>query len=214
MKVNNHWLIIGSILGMLVISLVLYPGLPDELPTQWGFDGQVNSTAPKWIAVLMMPGVATAVGVSMYILPYIDPRRESYKKFVPSYERLRVAIVTFLLGLHIIMLTQYDNPQAVIKLVLFGVALLLAVVGNEMGRIHQTWFVGFRTPWTLADERVWRKTHRVGARYMFGMGVMNMLLVLLVPMPLAGILLIVSAVGTSLGIAAYSYILYRQLNVV
>jgi len=29
-----------------------------------------------------------------------------------------------------------------------------------MGRIRQNYFFGIKTPWTLANEEVWRKTHR------------------------------------------------------
>lgn len=211
---NDKWLIAGCIGLMLVVSLVLYPSLPHDLPTHWNFSGEVDDTAPKLVVVLMLPALAALVSVALAIAPQIDPRREAYEKFAPSYNRIRVAVVVFMLGLHVLLLTQYDNPQAVVKLILFGVALLFAVIGNEMGRFRQTWFVGIRTPWTLADERVWRKTHRVGARYFFGVGVLNMVTVLLLPLPVAGVILIVSAVGISMGLSAYSYFVYRQINTV
>jgi len=26
------------------------------------------------------------------------------------------------------------------------------------------WFIGIRTPWTLSNEKVWNKTHRIGGK--------------------------------------------------
>lgn len=214
MKLNNQWVMPICIGIMFVVSLVLYPSLPDELPIHWNLSGEVDDTAPKAIAVLIMPVLATVVFAITYIVPYIDPRRDSYKKFAPSYERVRLAIVIFMVGIHIVMLTQYDNPQAVIRLLMFAMSLLLAVIGNEMGRFRQTWFTGIRTPWTLADERVWRKTHRVGARWFVGMGFVNMIASLTLPLLAVGVVVITSTVGVSLGLVAYSYFVYRHINMV
>jgi len=211
-KFNSAWIIPLAIVGMLVVAALLYPSLPDELPIQWGFDGQVNRTAPKAIAVLLLPALATLIWVGMAILPRIDPRREQYKKFSKTYLRLRIAVVVFMFGMQVITLTQYDKPFVIVKLVLFAASVMLAVLGNEMGRIRQTWFVGIRTPWTLADERVWRRTHRVGARYFFGMAVLNMILVVLLPPQTAGLFFAVSILVVSLGITAYSYVVYKRLN--
>ena len=84
--------------------------------------------------------------------------------------------------------------------------------GNDMGRFRQNYFAGIRTPWTLADERVWRKTHRVGARWMMMVGVFDMILIPILPLPLAGIVFLVSILGVMFAIMGYSYIVYRDLN--
>lgn len=202
----------GLVLGMLVISAVLYPSLPDMLPRQWSFSGEVNSYWPKEIAVLVMPALALFLWIMKELLPRIDPRREQYDKFKRSYARLWLAVGVFIAILHVLTLTQYDNATALVKGLLFGIALLFAVIGNEMGRFQQTFFVGIRTPWTLADERVWRKTHRVGARWMTLVGVVNMVQILFVPMPLAGVLLVGSTVILMLGLMVYSYVIFQQMK--
>jgi uncharacterized membrane protein len=112
------------------------------------------------------------------------------------------------------MLTQYDNPMGMMRLIMFGVSLFFAVIGNEMGRFRQTWFTGIRTPWTLADERVWQKTHRVGARWFFGAGVLNMITALILPVPLMGIIFMITVFGVTAGIIIYSYVVYRHINTI
>jgi len=212
MKIDNRWFMPVIIIIMLLVSLVLYPSLPDVLPRQWGFNGEVNSTWPKLYAVLFAPALATAIWVLTYILPKIDPRREQYEKFGKSYLRVRQGIVVFMLGMHILTLTQYDNPQAIVKLILFAVATMFAYIGNEMGRFRPNWFVGIRTPWTMSDERVWKQTHRIGARYFVAAGVLNMITALILPVPIAGTIFIVTLMAVSIGTVAYSYFVWRKLN--
>lgn len=212
MNLNNRWAMPIIVIIMLAISMILYPSLPDELPRQWGLNGEVNSTWSKLYAVLMLPTLAAGIWVLTYILPKVDPRREEYEKFSSSYLRLRQGIVVFMLGMHILTLTQYDNPQVMIKLILFGISLFLAYMGNEMGRFRQTWFVGIRTPWTMSDERVWKQTHRIGARYFVAVGVLNMLTAIILPIAIAGVIFLVTILAVSLGTTAYSYILWRKLN--
>jgi uncharacterized membrane protein len=207
----DKWIIPSAIALMLLVGIILYPGLPEQLPRQWGFDGQVISTWPKWQAVLFPPFLALVIWGMMTVMPKIDPRREQYAKFAPSYRRIQQAMVVGLFGIQVIVLTQYDNAQLLNKFLLFGLALLLAFLGNEMGRFRQTWFVGIRTPWTLADERVWKITHRVGARFYVAVGILNMLMVLVLPMPAAGIFLIVTMLAVSFGLIGYSYVVWRQL---
>lgn len=211
-NLDNRWFMPVIILVMFVVGIVLYPSLPEMMPRQWGFNGEINSEWPKLYAVLFAPALATAIWVLTYILPMVDPRREQYEKFGKSYLRIRQGIIVFMFGMHVLTLTQYDNPQVIVKLILFAVAAVLAYIGNEMGRIRQTWFVGIRTPWTMSDERVWKQTHRVGARYFVGVGVLNMLTALMLPMQVAGIIFIVTVLAVSLGTTAYSYILWRKLN--
>jgi uncharacterized membrane protein len=62
-----------------------------------------------------------------------------------------------------------------------GVGLLLAVIGNELGHVRPNYFVGIRTPWTLADPEVWRRTHRVGGRAFAALGALIALGPLLLP---------------------------------
>jgi len=47
---------------------------------------------------------------------------------------------------------------------LFGVCVLFALLGNVMGKVRRNFYIGVRTPWALANERVWNATHRLAAK--------------------------------------------------
>lgn len=211
-RLRNDWVIPMMIVVMLVVSVAVYPSLPELVPTQWSFTGEVSSYMPRWMAVIFVPSLTAGLWLMRMVLPQIDPRRESYEQFADSYIRIWQAVALLLLIMHVLMLTQYENPTALIKGILFGVALLLAVMGNEMGRFRQTFFVGIRTPWTLDDERVWRITHRTGARWLTGIGILNMIAVPLLPFTLAIVVLVGTTLLTLGGLAVYSYLVHRRLN--
>ncbi|MEM9951230.1 MAG: SdpI family protein [Chloroflexota bacterium] len=209
---NGNIAMLIAISVMVIISMVLYPSLPDELPRQWGMDGSVNSTWSKNIAVLVAPALGLFIWVLTLIIPKIDPHRESYEKFGAFYMRFRVTLVLFFVGLHIVTLTQYNNPEAVIRLIIVGLGMLFMVLGNELGRVRKTWFFGIRTPWTISDERVWKKTHRVGGRWFVGVGFVSIVLALILPLEPMFLIVIGGIVAVSLGLSAYSYMLYRRYN--
>jgi uncharacterized membrane protein len=45
-----------------------------------------------------------------------------------------------------------------------AVCLLVAMLGNVMGKVRRNFYIGVRTPGTIANERVWNATHRFAAK--------------------------------------------------
>ena len=41
-----------------------------------------------------------------------------------------------------------------------------------MPSIKRNFFIGIKTPWTLASERVWKKTHEMGGKVFMGTAVL------------------------------------------
>jgi uncharacterized membrane protein len=76
--------------------------------------------------------------------------------------------------------------------------------------VQPNYFVGVRTPWTLADPEVWRRTHRVGGRVFAAVGVAIAVASLLLPLPPLAALVIVGAIGSAVFLFGYSYWLWRR----
>ena len=47
------------------------------------------------------------------------------------------------------------------------IAVLFTVIGNLMPKFKHNYFIGIKTPWTLASEEVWFATHRLGGKLWF-----------------------------------------------
>ena len=212
MKILPHrtffWVVIAI---MVIFSIVVFPNLPEIMPIHWGIQGQADRFAPKAVAVVIMPVVAVLIWWVIEIIPRVDPKREENESLYPILHRVQEATLLFIAALHVVLLTYYDQPDAIIRLVFVGVGLLFAVIGNEMVRVrYQNRFIGIRNPWTFASEKVWRKVHKVSGRVMFWGGIITAVLALLIPTPAIAIPFLVFTFGGVIAAYAYSYWLYQQ----
>jgi uncharacterized membrane protein len=89
------------------------------------------------------------------------------------------------------------------------VGLLLVILGNFMGKLTRNFFIGIRTPWTIASEEVWLRTHRLGGKLFVVAG-----LVLFFSSLLGGgwIPAAVAIGAAALISVVYSYLLYRRIE--
>jgi uncharacterized membrane protein len=153
------------------------------------------------------------VGLAAYgRLPAQLPSHWNVNGQVDGTMRLFInAIVLFMALLYGAMIAVgLGWPVEVPRLITVGVGLLFLVLGNEMGRLKPNWFIGIRTPWTLADPEVWRSTHRVGGRVFFAFGLVMIVAGLLLPLPASAYIVIVGAIAIALFSFGYSYLLWRQ----
>ena len=208
---RNRWVAPGLILAMLIIGFAIYGRLPEQLPSHWNINGQVDGTMSRLGTVLFLPGLSLAVWLLLLALPRIDPLRQSYPAFEGTLRLFINMIVLFMAVLYLGLLAaglgwQFEVP----RLIMICVGILFVVLGNEMGRLKPNWFVGIRTPWTLADPEVWRSTHRVGGRVFFLVGLAIAVVSLLLPLNVIGYVVLIGALAIVLFSFGYSYLLWRQ----
>jgi len=93
-----------------------------------------------------------------------------------------------------------------IIVLLSGMFILL---GNYMGRIKPNWFIGIRTPWTLSDAEVWRRTHRWSGGAFVLAGVAGLISVLFAAETAFAIFL-AAMLAVSVFSIVISYVFWRQ----
>ncbi len=172
MKSKGLKLRIIIVIAMVIASIILYPKLPDIIPTHWNFKGQPDDWGAKWWAAWLIPGISLLLLGLFPILAKIDPRHKNYKKFTGVWEIIQTVIIAFF-GFVFIMqyyITLVPENQNLMEPIMFSaVGLMFIVLGNYMGKVRQNYFVGIKTPWTLHDKEVWQKTHRLGG-WVFAIG--------------------------------------------
>jgi uncharacterized membrane protein len=208
---RSRWFGPIAVVALFVFGVLALPHLTAQVPSHWDVHGQVNGTLPRLTAVLLGPAITLIVWLVALALPRIDPRGRGYVAFGGTYWLIMNAITAFLaltFALTIgVGLGWNVNPA---RLIPAGVGLLFVLLGNELGRVRPNWFVGIRTPWTLSDEYVWRETHRAGGRAFVAVGALMVLCSLVAPMALMLAIILAGALGLSIGLIAYSYLLYRR----
>jgi uncharacterized membrane protein len=169
----RKWIPLLIVVAAFASSAIVYPRLPDTIPTHWNMDGQPNDWSSRAFGALIAPMLLLFMWGLVYVLPAIDPRGANYAKFGGAFEAIIDSVMLFLLGMHIMLLRAgLGHPVQMERIVPFGIGGLLIVIGNLLPRARPNWFVGIRTPWTLSSDRVWEKTHRLGGRLFAAAGVL------------------------------------------
>jgi len=203
---------VNILLIALSFAVVIYfwDSLPDPMPTHWGAKGQVNGWTPKPWGPLIIPLMTLGIYLLFLALPAISPRGFRMEGFIKVFRILRCAMVAlmFLFNLLIIAIVL-GAPLKMERVLPVIIGLSLMVIGNYLGKVSRNFFVGIRTPWTLASEEVWLRTHRLGGR-LFVLGGMVMIIAGVAGLPVA--IWIVAVALASLTPMVYSYFLYRRLE--
>jgi uncharacterized membrane protein len=169
----RKWIPLLIILAAVVASAAVYPRLPDSVPTHWDMYGHPNGWSNRFWGAWLMPIILVAMWGFTRVLPAIDPRGSNYVKFGGAFEGIIIALMLFMLGLHIITLrAALGHPVPMERVLPIGMGALFVVVGNLLPRARPNWFVGIRTPWTLSSDRVWEKTHRFGGKVFVASGLL------------------------------------------
>jgi uncharacterized membrane protein len=191
-------------------SLLLYDRLPPLLPIHWNWRGQPDGWADKSTAAFLLPGFALVLLGLMHLLPRLSPGRLSVAPFLKTFCYVFVVLATLMTHLHAIMLLTGLHPERDYSLpFLSGMFVFFALLGNVLGKVQRNAWMGIRTPWTLASDAVWIRTHRLAGRLLVAAGIVSAVAIWLGMSPAVCLYLL----GAALLLPVIeSYRLYRQLE--
>jgi uncharacterized membrane protein len=205
---------IAVVLAMIAVAALVASTIVGEmpLPTHWNIHGDPDQFSDKWTALLIPVLVAGGTSLLFYILPAIESRREGLRRSQGLYQAAWIAMLIFsiLLQLSVVSVAFGWSIHGT-SFVLAGIGLLFAMIGNQLGKSRSMYLIGIRTPWTLASEEVWIKTHRLGGKLFVGGGLLLFVAAFL-PLP-SGVIgsLLGLVIGTLVVIPiAYSFVLWRR----
>lgn len=208
MKTNKFILelIIISIIG----TIFVYGYLPDTIPLHWNIQGEVDRVGGK-NNVFITALLPLVLYMLMMLFPKIDPKKKSYEKHKKAYSITVGLILVFLIVIHwVTILVSLGLNLDVSTVVSMGIGVMFIVIGNFMSQIRQNYFFGIRTPWTLANENVWKKTHRVGGYGFIAIGAAFILSAFLKSSMLKFIIIVGGTIGFTIYIFIYSYFVFKK----
>jgi uncharacterized membrane protein len=185
---------------------------PDPTPIHWGisFEPDGWTTPSRALATLTLaPGVMTAMLVLTLFLPRLVP-----SAFAGPDRRRKADYVMFLVTiffgvLFVVIAHAMHTTRFSARWLMAAFFVMIMLVGPAMRGVKRNGVMGVRTPWTLADDRVWEETHRFAARFWVGIGVVGLVLLALGVHPLVPFaLLLVGALYPVL----HSYLIARRIR--
>ena len=207
-KNKLYYITMGIAIITLLLNLLAYPNLPAKVPVHWGINGDVNRYGPK-LELVSLGALPIILFFFLNYLPAIDPKKQSYKLHKNAYSIMNLVIILFLSCMNLIAIASalgLHVPFQKVVPILFGI--LFIVLGNYMAQIRHNYFIGFRSPWTLASEYVWKKTHRFGGYVLVVIGLISLIAGMFgsIGMQLFFTALVIGIAGIYL----YSYLIFKK----
>jgi uncharacterized membrane protein len=198
------------VLILLAAFVWLSPHMPARVPTHWDAQGQVNGYMSPLGAMLTPMIVIAVLALLTLLLPAISPRGFAITPFGSIFALIMLAVQAFVLVTALAVLLNAAGHSVQMPLIsMLGIGALLMVTGNYLGKVRKNFFIGIRTPWTLASDAVWGRTHRIGGWLFMLAGAVG------IALALAGgslVVLVAIVLSIALALTVYSYIAYRRLE--
>ena len=155
---------------------IIWNELPAQVPTHFNIEG----VADDWSAKTTLLFVPCLLPIGIYglllIIPLLDPKKK-IQQLGDKYITLRFMLTIFfsILATYLLYISKkggLNNPAILFALL----GALFVMLGNYFQTIRPNYFIGIRTPWTLENESVWKKTHRLGGQVWIAGGILIIML--------------------------------------
>jgi uncharacterized membrane protein len=207
-------LCVATVIAATVISAIVLPSLPAQVPVHWNIHGQVDGYSGPVFATFFAPGIMVALLLLFWALPWLSPKQFELDTFQGVYWFIAFVVMVFVAYVQGLMLwAAMGHRIDVLRAMLAGLLLMFGLMGNVMGKVRRNFWVGVRTPWTLANDRVWNDTHRLAGR-LFVAAALLCVPLLFLPVPVEALLIIVvlAIVQAAIIPAVYSAAHYKTLQ--
>jgi uncharacterized membrane protein len=201
------WIII---LIPFIYLAMIWKNLPEQIATHFDLGGNPNG----WTDRSDMPILIGALGIGTYLLmlfiPFFDPKKK-IEQMGGKYYSLRLTMTVFMSVLSFYLLYVGNKGEIDPNFLIAIIGAFYVVLGNYLQTVKPNYFIGIRTPWTLENEDIWKKTHRIGGKLWLAGG----LLIVIVAFVIKNNTILSITFGVVTGIVAiipvvYSFILFKN----
>lgn len=158
---KNKTTIITTIICLLplIISIVVFDKLPDQIAIHFDSAGNPDNYLPKALAAFGLPLVFMVINLYTHFRVNKDPKVQNASNVLRIVSRWAVPVVSVI----VVPVTLFMSMGAVIPIPMIVTALvgiIIVLCGNYLPKCKQNYTVGIKLPWTLDNEDNWFKTHR------------------------------------------------------
>jgi uncharacterized membrane protein len=194
-----------------LVGLSLYPKLPDQVPSHWNTQGEVDAWSGKTFAVFFFPTITLVIYLLITLIPLIDPFRKNYLKFAKAYFWFRMLFVAFFVSLYFYTLwSAFGMKLSINYFIIPLLSLFFILIGLFLPKVKRNYFVGIRTPWTIHSEETWDKTHKFAGRSFVVAGLISFLGIFIPDYSF--IIFIIAILSAALIPVIYSYFVFKRIG--
>lgn len=192
-------------------SVLVWDRLPDTMPTHFDLSGRANGFMPRAWGAAFGPGFGLLLWGFLRVVGRVSPSGKKGKLAARTIALVAFLTTAFLVGIHFVLLHAALAPVPdVMRPLWLIIGAFIFALGLIMPRLRQNGVAGIRTAWTLGNEEVWARTHRL-AGYTMALGGLVTCAAGLAGGTAAGAVALAALVASSIVPAVYSYLLARKL---
>ncbi len=208
----THVVSISFILFSFVLSVYLYPTLPESVASHWNIDGVADGYMSKFWGIFLVPFLMLLMYLFYIVIPKIDPMAKNIQAFRAEFNLFWVGLFTFFFYIYSLIIAwnvgiRFDFSYAMAP----AMGAFFYLIGSIMTKAKRNYFMGIKTPWTLASDIVWDKTHRLGGSLFKWSGILILVSALFGGKP-AFFTTIISTVLSAVISIIYSYLIFKKLE--
>lgn len=155
-------LVFTTILCLLPIlfGILVYGRLPEQVPSQFDFNGNIKGTMARAHMVFLLPAMMAILNVLVHFMMEADPKRRAYPPAMKLMMKWLVPVLVCVLQpVSLLYGMGFKIPVSGIAMEMVG--FLFVICGNYLPKCRQNYSMGIKTPWTLNSEENWNKTHHL-----------------------------------------------------
>lgn len=197
-----------------VYLAISWNNLQDRIPLHFDIRGNADRYGSKnelLISVVILTILSGLVYLLLKNIYRIDPKKYAAEN-KDRLLRIGFAVSVFMAALTCMIIYSGVHGTAGFSasLILGGVGLLFAIIGNYLPNLKPNYFAGLRLPWTLENPENWKKTHALAGKLWFGAGLFLAAICLLLSAKIAFVVFFsITAIITIIP-CIYSYRLFKE----
>lgn len=205
-----HPIALGFTVASFALAAAFFDRMPNRVPTHWNVHGVADGFTAKPWGPFVGPLLLLGCYLLFLVLPALSPTGFTMRRFGRYWDILVAATMAVCFVLcNLALFAALGLRFSVERVLCLGLGALFLVFGNYMGKLRRNFFVGIRTPWTLANEEVWNRTHRLGGKLFVAAGLLSLAFGLWHAsiIMVLGVTLLAALVPV-----VYSYLVYRRVT--
>ena len=214
MKKQTKEIIIALVVALpFVAAAIFWKQLPGQMAVHFNFKGAADSYGSKPEGLLLLPSINLLVYILLKFLPKLMASPTQFELLEKRLDTLRLAIHCFLAALYLVILRYtLQHGVNVLLFIAYGILLLMLITGNSLNNIKPNHFMGVRTPWTMKNPEVWRKTHYMTSRLWVTVSLVVMCIIPFLSQLQVAIALLFYFTIITIPPLLYSWIIYKKIT--
>jgi uncharacterized membrane protein len=202
--------VIAILLIPAVYLAIVWKQVPPQVTMHFDIEGKPDRLGTRnelMTMTFILIGISALVYLLLTNIYRIDPKKYASEN-KSRLKKLGLGLVVFMSALQCLIIYSSTHDNISIGLMLPGMGLFFAFIGNYMPNIKPNYFAGFRLPWTLENEDNWKKTHILVGKLWFAGGIFLAIACLFLPSKPAFILFVSVMLIITIIPIIYSYRLF------